>query len=119
MDSQSVKTTAVGGARHDSGKQVKGRKRHLIVDRLGNVLKVIVHSAGIQDRNGAKWVFTEMPEALWERLKKIWGDGSNRGALAEWLKHLHDVVLEVVERPADQNGFILLPKRWVVERTFA
>jgi len=120
LDSQSVKTTAVGGVRgYDAGKKVKGRKRHILVDTLGNLLKVVVHPADVQDRDGAKWVFTALPETLWERLKKVWADGGYRGALADWLKQFHDVVLEVVERPADQPGFILLPKRWVVERTFA
>lgn len=120
LDSQSVKTTAVGGERgFDAGKHVKGRKRHILVDTCGNLLKVVVHSAGIQDRDGAKWVFIELPTALWERLQKIWVDGNYRGALAEWLQHFHDVILEVVERPSDQKGFILLPRRWVVERSFA
>ena len=120
LDSQSAKTTAVGGQRgYDAGKKIKGRKRHILVDTLGNLLKVVVHPADIQDRDGAKWVFASLPDTLWERLKKVWADGGYRGKLADWLSQFHDVQLEVVERPADQKGFAVLPKRWIVERTFA
>lgn len=120
MDSQSVKPTTIGGERgYDAGKHATGRKRHILGDTFGNLLKVVVHSAGIQERAGAKWVLTELRERLWERLKKIWVDGGYRAGLDEWLKHFRPVVLEVVERPADQKGFLLLPNRWVVERTFA
>ena len=103
---------------YDAGKKIKGRKRHLVVDTLGLILVVIVHSAGIQDRDGAKLVFEEMVRRGFQRMKLIWADGGYAGALIAWVKNLSTWTLEIVKRNADIKGFKVLPKRWIVERTF-
>lgn len=96
-----------------------GRKRHLLVDTLGLILGVVVHSAGIQDRDGAKPL---LEKALWFGwLRVIWADGGYAGALQSWFKQLRvgkAARIEIVSKLAGK-GFQLLPKRWVIERTFA
>jgi putative transposase len=120
VDSQSTKTTEAGGERgYDAAKKVNGRKRHLVVDTLGNVLAVVVHAADIQDRDGAKLVFAKLSQATKDALQKLWADGGYRGQLVEWVKDNLNAILEIVEKEAGQRGFKLLPRRWVVERTFA
>src|SRR3954471_11340165 len=120
MDSQSVKTTAIGGVRgYDAGKKVKGRKRHIVVDTLGHLLKVVVHAADIQDRDGAKLVLLALLPIIQLRLLKIWADGSYRGTLIDWVRQHLKIALEIVSPPAAQSGFVVVPKRWVVERTLA
>ena len=120
MDSQSSKTTEVGGERgYDAGKKVKGRKRHLLTDTLGFILKVVVHRADIQDRDGAKLLLLALLPIVQLRLLKIWADGGYRGALIDWCWQQFQIVLEIVLSPADQSGFVLVAHRWVVERTFA
>lgn len=79
---------------------------------------MIVHSAGIQDRDGAKLVFEEMVRRGFQRMKLIWADGGYAGALIAWVKNLSTWTLEIVKRNADIKGFKVLPKRWIVERTF-
>lgn len=118
-DSQSVKTTAIAGLRgYDSGKQIKGRKRHLLVDTLGLLLAVVVTSASVQDRNGAKLLFQRLGGAC-KKLRLVWVDGAYRGQLLDWvLDHCH-FRLQLVLRSDRQKGFLVLPRRWVVERTFA
>jgi putative transposase len=124
IDSQSVKTTERGGPHgKDAHKKVNGRKRHLVVDTLGMVVSAVVHSAGIQDRDGAKFVLGKMV-GRFPRLKKILADGIYNGGIAEWAKEVGGWILEVVARPADEpeeerKKFKVLKWRWIVERTFA
>lgn len=120
IDSQSVKTTEAGGERgYDAGKNVAGRKRHILVDTIGNLLEVVVHAADIQDRDGAKLLLRKLNSAVWDRLEKIWADGGYRGKLIDWVQEHFALILEIVERDPTQQGFQVLPRRWVVERTFA
>jgi putative transposase len=120
VDSQSVKTTEVGGEHgYDAGKKVNGRKRHIVVDTLGHLLEVVVHAANIQDRDGAKLVLDKLSPATKESLRKLWADGGYAGALIDWVHEHLEAVLEIVSREPGQTGFQVLPKRWIVERTFA
>lgn len=119
LDSQSTKTTEQGGERgFDAGKKVKGRKRHILVDTLGLVLIVVVHAANLQDRDGAKLVLNKA-KTLFSSLQLIWADGGYAGQLIDWVKLTCAWVLSIVKRNDDLKGFHLLPKRWIVERTFA
>ena len=96
---------------------MKGRKRHIVVDTMGLLLVVVVHSCGIQDPVGARDVLSKLI-GRFSRLVKIWADAIYRGTLVQWARE-HGWDLEVVERPPGQKGFVTLPRRWVVERTFA
>jgi len=119
LDSQSVKTTAVPGLRgFDNGKLVKGRKRHLLVDTLGLVMAVVVTAASVQDREGARLLLSQLGGAC-KKLRLVWVDGSYRGQLVGWVAGHFRFRLRVVLRSDDQKGFVVLPRRWVVERTFA
>jgi len=118
IDSQSVKTTEKGGLRgYDAGKKINGRKRHIVVDTMGLILTVLVHEASIQDRDGAKLVLEQFRKGF-TRLKLIWADGGYAGKLIDWTKKEIGRTLEIVKRSDDVKGFTVLPRRWVVERTF-
>jgi putative transposase len=103
IDSQSAKTTGVGGpARgYDGGKRVKGRKRHILVDATGLVLALCVHGADVQDRHGARQLVQATPTAL-HAVQIVWADQGYTGAFAEWLQETHGAQLEVVRHPARQ-----------------
>ncbi len=119
LDSQSVKTTQMAGVRgYESGKRVKGRKRHILVDTLGLLLAVVVTSAALSDPAGARFLLSRLGGAC-KKLRRIWVDGASRGLLLEWVLLHFKFVLQPVLRSADQKGFVVLPRRWVVERTFA
>jgi len=152
VDSQSVKTTGVGGGErgYDGGKKVKGRKRHLLVDTQGLVLEAKVHSANIQDRDGVKLLLEPVRSTLPERLSHVWMDagytGQDKGAswvqralgwtaeivrhppkmapekvIRAWVRewHTEGVAIDPKKLLAEIGPRPFLPKRWIVERTFA
>jgi putative transposase len=117
MDSQSVKTTGHGEERgYDAGKNVKGRKRHVVVDTLGLLLLVLVTRASLQDRDGGVEL-CDMVQQQFATVKKIWADSSYRGELVDYVRLWCRFVLEIVTRPPEQRGFQIQPKRWIVERS--
>jgi putative transposase len=120
VDSQSIRSAEGGKERgYDAGKKITGRKRHLAVDTLGLVLAVVVHGAHWQDQDGAKWVMDKLGEQF-RRIKVVFGDSAyGRSGLPEWIKETFGWVLQTVLRPVGVKGFVVLPKRWIVERTFA
>ena len=114
----SKRRVAVVNAATTLGKKMVGRKRHLLVDTLGLLLIIVVHAAGIQDRDGAKLVLKQARKRF-PSLRLIWADGGYAGQLVTWVKQKCGWVLQTILRPVGVAGFVVLPRRWVVERTFA
>ncbi len=118
--SQSVKTTESGGPRgYDAGKKTKGRKRHILTDTDGNLVHAVVHTADIQDRDGAPLVLAEIVRRFpW--LRHVFADGGYAGdKLKHALRRIGKWTIEIIKRSDAAKGFVVLPRRWVVERTLA
>jgi transposase len=121
IDSQSLRaaeTVARAERGYDGAKKIDGTKRHIAVDTLGLLLAVVVTAANIQDRDGAMPLLSRMAR-LCLRIGKVWADSAYAGALISWAKQHLDTNVEIVKRSDAQRGFVLLPRRWVVERTLA
>lgn len=127
LDSSSVKTTQIGGEQigYDAGKKIKGRKRFILVDTMGLILAVLVVGAHTSEKAGAMLLLEKIKSSallsdLFRRIKLVWVDGGYEGQpLTEWVRALWGWVWQVVKRSDDQKGFVVLPRRWVVERSFA
>jgi len=119
IDAQSIKSTLVSSEDKgfDAGKKVKGIKRHIIVDTLGLILAVVIQSASLQDRDGATSVVEKLSES-WKKIIRIFADGGYAGKLIAVIKEKFKIELEIVKRD-ESHAFQILPKRWIVERTFS
>jgi putative transposase len=131
IDSQTAKTTEKGGVRgYDGGKKINGRKRHLLVDTEGLLMGIAVHEANIADRDGARLLLGKVGNRF-PRMEKVWADRGYNGKIGEWIKERLGWALEIVkpprrwvrvpadEEPPPWEGFTVLPRRWVIERTIA
>jgi len=99
-------------------RKVAGRKRHVVVDSVGNLLTVAVDTAAMSDAEGGRWVLGRT-RGRWPQLVKGWADQTYRGEFVQWARQTAGIDLAIVQRPAEAKGFVLLPRRWVVERTLA
>jgi putative transposase len=118
LDSQSVKTQSMTIEKgYDGNKKINGRKRHIVTDTLGLIIAIVVHNADIQDRIGAREVISDL-RFKYPRLRKILADQGYTGELAEWTLKIFGWTIEIVKKVAGISGFNVLPKRWIVERTF-
>jgi len=121
-DSQSVKSSAVPGVRgFDSGKRIKGRKRHVLCDTQGLVLGLVVTPANISDSQGLVLVFEPLGRGrtITKKLRRVWVDAGYKKGAIEWVQKQRGVTVEVVSRDQEQKGFVLQKRRWVIERTFS
>jgi len=120
IDSQSVKACNLceGDIGYDGGKKTKGRKRHIVVDTLGLVMIIVIHAANIHDSVGARQVMQSLKDKYLSGIVKIFADGGYMGELIEWVRLQFQWTLEIVKR-TEEHAFKVLPKRWIVERTFA
>ncbi len=120
IDAQTVRgadTVPNTSSGYDAGKKTKGRKRHIAVDTLGLLLAVVVTAASIQDRDGAHRLLAAL-RARFSTVSHVWADGGYTGRLVTWAKQVLTLTVEVVKRTDTMTGFVVLPRRWVVERTF-
>jgi transposase len=122
LDAQSILTGEGGQARgYDAGKRTRGRKRHIVTDTLGLLLVVMVTSASVQDRHGGKAIL-QLLAARFSSIALIWADAGYANqidsGLVTWARTAASIVLQIVKRSDDVKGFQVLPRRWVVERTF-
>ena len=120
IDAQVVKgadTVGTESRGYDAGK-TNGRKRHVIVDTVGLLCMVVITAASVQDRDGARTV-TEKMHAAFPGVKLVWADRGYAGKFVDWAKQLFGLAIEIVRKLEGQRGFTVLPRRWVVERTFA
>lgn len=120
LDSQTVKTgvTPNGIRGFDGGKLTTGRKRHILVDTRGLLLAVVVTAASVQDRDGARLLLDRLA-GFCKKLRRVWVDGAYRGPLLDWVAQRFRFRLQPLLPPSGQKGFVVLARRWVVERTFA
>lgn len=119
IDSQSVKGAASVPAvsrGYDGGKKINGRRRHVITDCLGLLLVVLVTAGNVTDRQAARVLLPRLRERF-RKITLVWADGGYRGRLVAWAQEKLQLTLEIVKRSDDMNGFVVLPRRWVVERT--
>ena len=121
IDAQSVKGADTVGAAvrgFDAGKKINGRKRHIVVDTMGLLLLVVITCAGVQDRDGARTLLEKVKVAM-PSLSLVWADGGYAGKLVEWAEQVAHITVEIVRKPLGIKTFQVLPRRWVVERTFS
>ncbi|MDQ2760085.1 MAG: IS5 family transposase [Actinomycetota bacterium] len=121
VDSQSVEgadTVSAETRGYDAGKKINGRKRHIVVDTIGLLLVVMVSAASVQDRDGARGILERLHAAV-DSVIHIFADGGYSGQLLAVAKSAWQIVVEIVKKPVGQVGFAVLPRRWVVKRTFS